>query len=141
VSQRLYQRKDSPNYWVSIRGPHSEAFRAEAGDINLARGVVYVRGQVARLITKGQVTEQEIAERFPKVTPNDLRRTHATWLRAAGIETSLLGRQLRHKDGRMAERLYGRLAPDDLVSVLEERLAPRQKGPPRRLKRRLKRGR
>jgi integrase len=181
-------------FLVATAARDSEAFRAEARDVDLARGVVYVRGtkteasddtiaippwarpllehvlatlgdrqgamlrpwtsirkdlaaacrrvglkrkatqldvtpyRVARLITKGEVSASEIAALFPKVTPNDLRRTHATWLRAAGIDPSLIGRQLRHRDGRMAERVYGRLAPDDLAAVLQQRLAPVGKG-------------
>jgi len=52
---------------------------------------------------------------------NDLRRTHATWLRNAGVEPHLIGADLGHTDGRMAERVYGRLKPTELGRLLSER--------------------
>lgn len=57
-------------------------------------------------------------------SPNDLRRTHGTWLRNAGVEPTLIGVALGHTDSRMVERVYGRLAPDMLLKLLVERLEP-----------------
>lgn len=45
-----------------------------------------------------------------------------TLLRARGVEPSLLGVFAGHADGRMAERVYGRLAPEQLGHLLETRL-------------------
>ncbi len=59
----------------------------------------------------------------PRVTANDLRRTHGTWLRAAGIDPKQIAPVLRHKDSRMAELVYARLNPADLGALLE-RQAP-----------------
>lgn len=56
------------------------------------------------------------------LTPNDLRRTCATWLRAQGVEPSLLAGVLRHRDSRMVERVYGRIAPDALGTLLRARV-------------------
>ncbi len=58
-----------------------------------------------------------------KCSPNDLRRSIATLMRARGVEPSLIGAYLGHKDSRMAERVYGRLAPDQLQHLLEQRLS------------------
>ena len=55
------------------------------------------------------------------VTPNDLRRTFATWLRNAGVEPQLIGAAMGHTSSRMVERVYGRLAPDALAKLLEDR--------------------
>lgn len=52
--------------------------------------------------------------KIPRVTPNDLRRTHANWLREAGVDTSLIADVLGHTDSRMVERVYGRLRPEQL---------------------------
>jgi len=52
-------------------------------------------------------------------TPNDLRRTCATWLRQAGAAPDLIAPVMGHADTRMVERIYGRLPIDDL----ERRLA------------------
>ncbi len=56
-------------------------------------------------------------------SPIDLRRSVATLLRARGVEPSLIGAYLGHADSRMAERVYGRLAPDQLAHLLAQRLA------------------
>ena len=42
---------------------------------------------------------------------------------ARGVEPSLIGRYLGHSDSRMAERVYGRVTPDQLGHLLESRLA------------------
>jgi integrase len=55
-------------------------------------------------------------------SPNDLRRSVATLLRARGVEPSLIGAYLGHADSRMAERVYGRLAPEQLAHLLAVRL-------------------
>lgn len=56
------------------------------------------------------------------ITPRDLRRTHATWLRSSGVEPHLIGAMLGHTDGRMVERTYGRLQPGALGELLRARL-------------------
>ncbi len=59
-------------------------------------------------------------------SPNDLRRTHGTWLRKAGVEPNLIGASLGHMDSRMVERVYGRLAPEALLKLLLERTGTRE---------------
>jgi integrase len=51
-------------------------------------------------------------------SPNDLRRTCATWLRAGGAPPDLIAPVLGHADTRMVERVYGRLSPADLAARL-----------------------
>lgn len=62
------------------------------------------------------------AARIAPCSPNDLRRSVATLMRARGVEPSLLGLFLGHADSRMAERVYGRLAPGQLAHLLDQRL-------------------
>lgn len=57
------------------------------------------------------------------VTPRDLRRTHSKWLRALGVDPHLIGAMLGHRDGRMVERVYGRLDAGMLAELLRARLA------------------
>ena len=52
-------------------------------------------------------------------SPNDLRRTCATWLRQDGAPPDLIAPVMGHADTRMVERVYGRLPLQDL----EQRLA------------------
>lgn len=47
--------------------------------------------------------------RIDPCSPNDLRRTTAQWLRRAGAPVELLAPLMGHADGRMVERVYGRL--------------------------------
>lgn len=42
----------------------------------------------------------------PRVTPRDLRRTHAMILAELGVDPHLIGKMMRHADARMAERSY-----------------------------------
>lgn len=57
-------------------------------------------------------------------TPNDLRRTIASLLRARGAEPSLLAKFLGHTSPAMAYRVYGQLSPEQLGSLLDERCTP-----------------
>lgn len=50
----------------------------------------------------------------PVATPNDLRRTHANWLRDAGVDVASIADVMGHVDSRMVERVYGRLRPEQL---------------------------
>lgn len=52
-------------------------------------------------------------------TPNDLRRTCGTWLRAGGCAPDIVAAVLGHADSRMVERVYGRLD----VAQLAQRIA------------------
>ena len=56
---------------------------------------------------------------IPSCSPNDLRRTCATWFREAGAAPNLIAAVLGHADSRMVERVYGRLP----IEVLAHRLA------------------
>jgi hypothetical protein len=55
---------------------------------------------------------------IPRCTPNDLRRTYSTWLRADGVPNELSAPTMGHKDTRMLDRVYARLPPE----LLRERL-------------------
>jgi len=63
------------------------------------------------------------AAKIARCSPNDLRRTLATLLRAHGVEPQLLAPMLGHADSRMVERVYGRLAPDQLQHLIDDRVA------------------
>ena len=55
------------------------------------------------------------------VTPNDLRRTFATWLRASGVTPDIIGAALGHTTSRMADLVYGRIGAADLDRLITER--------------------
>lgn len=55
---------------------------------------------------------------LPHFTPNDLRRTYSTWLRAAGARNENLWPTMGHVDGRMLERTYDGTTPAILAGLL-----------------------
>ena len=55
-------------------------------------------------------------------SPNDLRRTCATWLRLAEVPLELVSPILGHVDTRMVQRVYGRLQPAELAARLRSAL-------------------
>jgi len=56
-------------------------------------------------------------------SPNDLRRTFASWMHAEGATLDLLFPLMGHADTRMLERVYARLSPDELAERLRWQLA------------------
>lgn len=54
-----------------------------------------------------------------RCSPNDLRRSVGSLMRARGIAPHLIGRFLGHADARMAERVYGKITPDELARLIE----------------------
>jgi integrase len=65
---------------------------------------------------------QQAPSQQAALSPNDLRRSYATWLRERGIEPNLLASALGHTDSRMVERVYGRLRPEALAELFRRQL-------------------
>lgn len=59
------------------------------------------------------------ALKITHVTPNDLRRTFATWLRQRGVSPADIGLALGHTTSRMVERVYGRMGTEDLRAAMD----------------------
>lgn len=61
---------------------------------------------------------------IPRCSPNDLRRTMALWLRAAGVPAEVVGMILGHTTARMVETVYARLQrrPEELARLIESHL-------------------
>jgi integrase len=90
----------------------------------IEHAVKHARGVNGLLFLPWQNVRRDLAQACDRAgiepcTPNDLRRTCATWLRQAGAAPDLIAPVMGHADTRMVERVYGRLPIDDL----ERRLA------------------
>lgn len=62
------------------------------------------------------------------VSPNDLRRTFSTWLRAEGVALETIAPLMGHKTTRMLELVYARLPVDLLRARLLQELGQRDTG-------------
>ncbi len=61
--------------------------------------------------SKGAKRSQSIAG-APRLSPNDLRRTFASWLKQQNVDSLVVAHMLGHTSSRMVEAVYGRLAPE-----------------------------
>lgn len=50
--------------------------------------------------------------KLPRVSPNDLRRTFASWLKQSGVDSLTVAHLMGHSSTRMVELVYGRLSDD-----------------------------
>jgi integrase len=57
---------------------------------------------------------------MPPISPNDLRRTFASWMVQAGVPLKVVARLLGHASTRMADRTYGHLADQNLRDAVEK---------------------
>jgi integrase len=55
-----------------------------------------------------------------KLSPNDLRRTLATWLVEAGVALYLVSKVLRHADTRMVATVYGKASAASIGNLIDE---------------------
>lgn len=55
-----------------------------------------------------------------RVTPTDLRRTFASWLKQAGVDSLTVAHLMGHTSTRMVERVYGRLAPATYRAAIDQ---------------------
>ena len=57
-------------------------------------------------------------------TPNDLRRTYASWLKQAGVDSLVVARLLGHTSTRMVEAVYGHLNDPVYIQAVATLPAP-----------------
>jgi len=121
-----------------------EAERARAGDLDLAGGLVHLRGtktagsartipvpkQMGFLLVGVQppfapwpYVNRDLARacraaKIPKVSPNDLRRTFASLLVQDGVPLDVVAKLLGHSSAAMVYRVYGRFTPNTLAELV-----------------------
>ena len=75
------------------------------------------------------------AAKIDACSPNDLRRTFGHQLRARGVEPQLIAPAMGHADGRMVERVYGKLTAEELSGLIRRRVSAKSgasRGPVKR---------
>jgi hypothetical protein len=58
------------------------------------------------------------------ITPNDLRRTFASWLKQAGVDSMVVAKMLGHTTSRMVEMVYGHLNDATTIAAIAKLPAP-----------------
>jgi hypothetical protein len=106
--------------WANTRRDLNEAC-ARAAKAALAAHLT-AAGRKLEALGKSEQASLTARCAFPSVSPNDLRRTYATWLRQHGTEPHLIAVALGHTDSRMAERVYGRVPIESLGRMLADRV-------------------
>jgi integrase len=56
---------------------------------------------------------------IPRCCPNDLRRTHASWLKEADVDSDVVRRLMGHKNSELVNTVYGRPRVEKLAASAE----------------------
>jgi integrase len=145
----------------------SEVEGLDWSDIDMTTGTVLIRGKktakswrrvelhplLARVLAPNKALSGPVVGRWGNVgrdlpaackragiaraTPNDLRRTFASWLKQRGAESLAVARLMGHSSAAMVERVYGRLNAEVLSATLRQLPGcdagvPEKSDPPRR---------
>ena len=52
-----------------------------------------------------------------RVSPNDLRRTYASWMKKAGVDSAVVAKLLGHSSTRMVDLVYGHLGDENFITA------------------------
>lgn len=57
---------------------------------------------------------------LPRISPNDLRRTFATWLRLDGVPLELIAPMMGHSTTTMVQQVYGKLTGNQVGALIQQ---------------------
>lgn len=82
------------------------------------------RKMLGPIVTRWRNVRRDLAiaaelAKVPRVTPNDLRRTFASWLKNAGADSAVVARLLGHASTKMVDLVYGRLSTETLAGAVD----------------------
>lgn len=130
------RREDVSGDFVHLRGTKTKGAKRTVPIVPMTRTLLdfaMEHGGDGRLFDSwsNPTRDLEVACRqagIEKASANDLRRTVATWMRAAGVDISIIAAFLGHSTSRMVERVYGRLSPQELRARMTGRNVDRMGG-------------
>ena len=99
------------------------ADREPAQQSLLAYALEHAKGEDEALFLPWGNVRRDLADaceeaRIDRCSPNDLRRTFASWQVEAGVPLFPIAQAMGHKDTRMLERVYGRQTPEQLAAIM-----------------------
>lgn len=65
-----------------------------------------------------RLAEDPRAQPIPHVSPNDLRRTFASWLVQSGVDLFTVSKLMGHSSTRMVEKVYGKLTRENMQAAI-----------------------
>lgn len=71
-----------------------------------------VRRDLHAAVDRVNAASHKKLPKLPKVSPNDLRRTFASWLKQEGVDSLTVAHLMGHSSTRMIELVYGRLSDE-----------------------------
>ena len=99
------------------------AVRHGDGDLRDPEGNTYLFAPAHASSFRARLREACARAGIPPLSPNDLRRTHAKWLRLAGVQPSTIAPSMGHADDRMVQQVYGQSSAEELAHVQAAQLA------------------
>ena len=89
----------------------------------LAYAIEHAKGEDEALFLAWGNVRRDLADaceeaKIDRCSPNDLRRTFASWQVEAGVPLFPIAQAMGHKDTRMLERVYGRQTPEQLAAIM-----------------------
>lgn len=104
-------KTDGSDRHVPVPGPLRTALKGKHGkDEPIAGPWLKVNRDLARACVRAKVK---------RVSPNDLRRTYASWLVQSGQSSFVVAQLLGHKTSRMVELVYGRLSAATMAQAVK----------------------
>lgn len=120
--------EDVEGDWIRLRGTKTSGSRRAIPIVQPLRELLEKVPMVNRT---GKIVEpwpnvrrglRDVCDRlgFDRVSPNDLRRTFASWMKQRGVDSAAVAKLLGHTTTRMVDLVYGRLHDEVLVSAMKQ---------------------
>ena len=100
----------------------------------LSYALEYAKGEGDALFQPWLNVRRDLADacedaKIERCSPNDLRRTFASWQVEAGVPLFPIAQAMGHKDTRMLERVYGRQTPEQLAALMARAMGLPERAP------------